>query len=270
MELNDFVEHTTACMMELLAKKAVVQEMGIKGVLFDKDGTLLNFGMLWVAIEYEVIDALLEKVGEARNSGLKEALCTSIGLHNGQVDEKGYFASGTSLDISRAFQAVLPYDIPDLHGWLMEQATLKTKEHIQNVQPTCDLQTLFSQMKEKGLTIGIATSDDDEITRLCVEALHIEEYISFVGTAELYPKKPDPAVVYAFCRQFGLQPHEVAIVGDTEKDLQLAKNSGAGCGISVLCGVGSEEELSALADFVVLSPAHLIQDGVLIWDRQSG
>ncbi len=268
MELNDFVEHTTACMMELSEKKAVVKEMGIKGVLFDKDGTLLNFGMLWVAIEYEVIDALLERVGEARNSGLKEALCTSIGLHNGQVDEKGYFASGTSLDISRAFQAVLPYDIPDLHEWLVEQATLKTKEHIRNVQPTCDLQTLFSQLKEKGITIGIATSDDNEITRLCIEALRIEEYISFVGTAELYPKKPNPTVVHEFCRRFGLQPHEVAIVGDTEKDLQLAKNSGAGCGISVLCGVGSEGELSVFADFIVPSPAHLIQDGVLIWDRR--
>lgn len=242
--------------------------MGIKGVLFDKDGTLLNFGMLWVAIEYEVIEALLERVGEAENDELKEALCASIGLHNGQVDEKGYFASGTSLDISRAFQAVLPYDIPDLHEWLVEQATLKTKEHIQNVKPTCDLQTLFSQLKEKGITIGIATSDDNEITRLCIEALRIKEYISFVGTAELYPKKPDPDVVYAFCRSFGLQPHEVAIVGDTEKDLQLAKNSGAGCGIGVLCGVGSKEELSVFADFVVPSPASLIREGLLIWNRR--
>ncbi|GAA3319609.1 hypothetical protein GCM10020331_027200 [Ectobacillus funiculus] len=47
----------------------------------------------------------------------------------------------------------------------------------------------------------------------------------------------------------------MAIVGDTEKDLQLAKkNSGAGCGISVLCGVGSEEELSVLADFCCVKP----------------
>lgn len=240
----------------------------MKGILFDKDGTLLNFGMLWVAIEYEVIDALLERVGEAGNDKLREALCTSIGLHNGQVDEKGYFASGTSLDISHAFQAVLPYHIPDLHEWLVEQATLKTKEHIQNVQPTCDLQTLFAQLKEKGMIIGVATSDDDEITELCLEALRITKYISFVGTAELYPKKPDPAVVHAFCKEFGLQPHEVAIVGDTEKDLQLAKNSGAGCGVGVLCGVGSKEELSAFADFVVPSPAQLMQDDTLIWDKR--
>lgn len=240
--------------------------MDIKGILFDKDGTLLQFGTLWIDVEYEVIDALLEKIGEAGNDELKRALCTSIGLHDGEVDEKGYFASGTSQDIAHAFQGVLPHDVPGLHDWLVEQATMKTKEHIRKVQPTCDLHLLFSDLRSRGITIGMATSDDNEITRLCIEALGIEQDLLFVGTAELYPKKPNPDVVYAFCRQFGLQPHEVAIVGDTVKDLQLAKNSGAGCGIGVLCGVGSREELSAYTEYVAKSPAQLIKGDALLWE----
>ncbi|MDQ0219209.1 HAD family hydrolase [Peribacillus cavernae] len=240
--------------------------MKIKGILFDKDGTLLKFGSIWPKVIGDVIDDLLEMIGEEGNKTLKNELCKSIGLKDGVVDEKGILASGTSLDITRAFQDVLPKDIRYLHEWLSERVLEKTKQSIEHVESVCNLSPLFSALRNKGIVVGIATADDYETTALCLEHLGIREDIQFVGTADLYEKKPSSQVVEKFCEKFGLAREEVAMVGDTVIDMQTAKNSKSGFGIGVLSGVGSKEELEKLADFVIPNVEHLINHDKFIWE----
>jgi phosphoglycolate phosphatase len=232
----------------------------IKGILFDKDGTLLKFGTIWIKVIGEVIDQLLEIIGQPGNSNLKQKLCHSIGLVDGKVDEKGLLASGTSLDISSAFMEVLPMEVPSLHQWLSEQVLEKTKQSIEYVEPVCDLSSLFSELKEMGIIIGIATADDYETTTLCLRHLGILNEIQFIGTADLYEKKPSSHMVEKFCEKFGLKPEEVAMVGDTVIDIETARNSEAGFGIGVLSGVGSKEELTKLADLVIPNVEYLINE----------
>ncbi|MGM0877862.1 MAG: HAD family hydrolase [Bacillota bacterium] len=241
--------------------------MKIKGILFDKDGTLLKFGSIWIKVIGNVIDELLEMIGESDNVNLKKQLCLSIGLRDGEVDEKGHLASGTSLDIANSFQKVLPKNIPFLHQWLSEHVLEKTKQLIEYVEPVCNLSPLFSALREKGIVIGIATADDYETTILCLRHLGIREEIAFLGTSDLYEKKPCSQVVEKFCEQFGFEQEEVAMVGDTVIDLQTAINSRAGYGVGVLSGVGSEEELKKLADFVIPNVEHLInKNDKFIWE----
>jgi phosphoglycolate phosphatase len=241
--------------------------LGIKGILFDKDGTLLQFKELWIQIANEVIEELLESIGHKENETLKEKLFVSIGLVKGEIDEKGYLASGTSLDIATAFKRVLPEDIPHLHLWLSDRLFHKTREHIDNVKPVCNLHLLFSTLNEKGIIVGIATSDDYETTKLCLQQLGIENAIQFIGTGDLYKKKPDPEVVEKFCKKFRLKREEVIIVGDTVTDMQLAKNSNVRYGIGVMSGVGSYKELSQLANYVIPSVEYLIKpNDRFIWE----
>lgn len=241
--------------------------MGIKGILFDKDGTLLKFNEIWIQIANEVIEELLESIGEKENEALKEKLSDSIGFRNGKIDEKGYLASGTSLDISTAFNSVLPKEMPHLHQWLSERLLHKTREQIDNVKPVCNLDLLFSALNDKGIITGIATSDDYETTILCLQQLGIANYVQFIGTADLYKKKPDPEVVEEFCNKFHLKREEVVIVGDTVIDMQLAKNSNAKYGIGVMSGVGSYKELSQLAHYVIPSVEYLIESNdKFIWE----
>lgn len=245
--------------------------MGIKGILFDKDGTLLQFREIWIQITNEVIEELLESIEEKENETLKEKLLHSIGLRNGEIDEKGYLASGTSLDIATAFNRVLPKDMPHLHQWLSERLLHKTRENIDNVKPVCNnLDLLFSTLKDKGIIIGIATSDDYETTKLCLQQLGIENAVQFIGTADLYKKKPDPEVVEEFCKKFRLKSEEVIIVGDTVIDMQLAKNSNARYGIGVMSGVGSYKELHQLAHYVIPSVESLIEpNDMFIWELKN-
>lgn len=240
--------------------------MKIKGILFDKDGTLLKFGSIWPKVIGDVIDDLLRMTGEQDNETLKNELCMSIGLKDGVVDEKGILASGTSLDIATAFQEILSKDVPALHEWLSEQVLVKTKQSIEHVESVCNLSPLFSALRKKGVAVGIATADDYETTTLCLEHLGISDDIQFIGTADLYEKKPSSQVVEKFCEKFGLAREEVVMVGDTIIDLQTAKNSQSGYGVGVLSGVGSKEELQKLADFVIPNVEHLIMNDKFIWE----
>jgi phosphoglycolate phosphatase len=244
--------------------------LAIKGILFDKDGTLLQFREIWIQITNEVIEELLESIEEKENETLKEKLFDSIGLRNGEIDEKGYLASGTSLDMATAFNSVLPKDMPHLHLWLSERLLHKTRENIDNVKPVGNLELLFSTLKDKGIIVGIATADDYETTKLCLQQLGIENAVQFIGTADLYEKKPDPEVVEEFCKKFHLKKEEVVVVGDTVIDMQLAKNSHAGYGIGVLSGVGSYKELHQLAHYVIPSVEYLIDpNDLFIWELKN-
>lgn len=249
-----------------MGKKGIFN-LGIKGILFDKDGTLLRFSEIWIQISYEIIDELLISIEDKRKTTLKEKLCHSIGLRNGKVDEKGYLAWGTSKDIAEAFNKVLPKEMPHLHQWLSERLLAKTKEHIDKIKPVCDLSLLFSSLKHKGIIAGIATADDYETTKLCLQQLGIINEVQFLGTADLYKKKPYPEVVEEFCKKFHLEKEEVVIVGDTIIDMQLAKNSCARFGVGVLSGVGSYQELHQLAHFIIPSVDYLIDgNGRFIWE----
>ncbi|NGP44529.1 HAD family hydrolase [Bacillaceae bacterium SIJ1] len=243
--------------------------MGIKGILFDKDGTLLQFGTVWIKVMNEVIDDILDVIGETGNKALKNRLCLAIGLNDDKVDEKGLLASGTTVDMAQAFQAILPENIPFLEQWMADKIYVKTQESIDCVKPVCDLSALFSALKQKGMIIGIATADDFDTTVLCLKHLGVQNDIQFLGTSDLFEKKPSSQIVDKFCEQFGLENEEIAFVGDTLVDLQTAKNGEVGHGIGVLSGVGSERELQSLADFVIPNIEYLINgDDKFIWESE--
>ena len=47
-----------------------------------------------------------------------------------------------------------------------------------------------------------------------------------IGQRDGYPTKPDPSVPLAMAAEMGLQPEEIALIGDSDVDMLTAKNSG--------------------------------------------
>ena len=56
-------------------------------------------------------------------------------------------------------------------------------------------------------------------------------------------------MVLGFCAATGLDPSEIAVVGDNNHDLHMGRSAGAGMTVAVLTGTGSRESLSAASDF---------------------
>lgn len=241
--------------------------MVIKGVLFDKDGTLIKFKEIWSTITHEIIEELLELENEKNNEGLRQRLAYSIGLYGEEIDERGFLASGTTQDIAKQFNRVLSKEEPGVYHWLKERIHTKTNERRDCILPTCNVRQFLSVLKEKGIVVGVATSDDYETTCVCMDKIGAYEYIDFIGTGDRYKKKPDPQVVEVFCKEYNLQLEEVAMVGDTICDMELSVNSKIGCGVGVLSGVGSKETLQEFATYVVENIEQMIDKrGKFIWE----
>ncbi|RNB89702.1 HAD family hydrolase [Brevibacillus fluminis] len=247
----------------------------IKGILFDKDGTLLDFHPFFVPLATQLVEQFLHEHGLETHARLEEKLLQSIGLNGNQVDPKGILASGTSKDIYTAFCQQLvnnhvdPNQFENLETWITETIYQLTQSNTQHIIPTADLQKLFHQLRTLGIKVGIATADDWESTITCLENLGVKDYFEFIGTSDHYRKKPDPSMLEAFCEKTQLKETEVAVVGDTTVDLLLAKNGSAGLAVGVLSGVSGSDELRELADILLTSVGEIVgEDGRLIWEAQ--
>ncbi|GLX67164.1 HAD family hydrolase [Paenibacillus glycanilyticus] len=238
----------------------------LKGILFDKDGTLIQFHSFWVPIAEELTDRLLAELngGLPASSGLKEKLLQSIGLNaNGKVDSKGYLAGGTTADIAGAYGEVLEasgYGIEHMQRllpWITDEIYRLTQVHRDQLLPTTDLNSLLPLLKDKGLKLGIATADDLESTLFFLNKYGIAGYFDFIGTSDRYEKKPSPVMMNEFCKLTGLQPSEVAIAGDTLTDMGFAQQSNAGLAIGVLSGTSEREELAPYAGLILPSVGDL-------------
>ncbi len=69
--------------------------------------------------------------------------------------------------------------------------------------------------------------------------------------------KPGPGMVQEFCRATELKAEQVAVVGDSPHDLDMARAAGAGLAVGVLTGVSPRELLLQHADLVLDSIADL-------------
>ncbi|WP_084309346.1 HAD family hydrolase [Alkalihalobacterium bogoriense] len=262
--------------MVTITRKSRLPEVNIKGILFDKDGTLLDFHSVWLTLAEHLVEAIGTKTG-FNNHLLKEKLLRSVGVFGNVIESNGILAGGTTKEMAEAFCQYIDIHalgyptFSSFHEWLSQEMVELTKQNIDSVQPTTNLQATLSQLIEKKIILGIATADDFATTTLCLDKLNIGQFFSFIGAADNVPKpKPDPVTLHHFCREFGLEPSEVIVVGDTLKDISLARNANAGLAVGVLSGVSSKDDLTPFADIVIPTISHLLNDnGEFIWNTKS-
>ena len=60
-------------------------------------------------------------------------------------------------------------------------------------------------------------------------------------------------MVRGFCDAVGLSPAEIVVVGDTDRDIKMARAAGAGLAVAVLTGATPRQGLAPIADRVLTS-----------------
>lgn len=101
----------------------------------------------------------------------------------------------------------------------------------------------LEQLRSKGLLMGILSNKREDMTQEIVKTLFPDFPFAFVaGMREDWPKKPDPSRALALCRELGLKPEAVYMVGDSKPDMQLGVRAGFHP-IGVSWGFRSREEL---------------------------
>jgi phosphoglycolate phosphatase len=225
----------------------------IRGLLFDKDGTLLDFNATWppiydrVALELAAGD--MELARRLLEHGGRDPL-------SGRYRAGSLLAQGNTDDIADQWGPMLP--AWQRHELIERMDRLFAEEGVVASAPVLDLAAFFTRLKARGLKLGIATSDNERATRAILDrfqTLHLLDFIA--GYDSGHGAKPTPGMVRGFCDAVGLPASAVAMIGDNRHDMEMGHRAGCGAMIGVLTGTSAAEDLAPLATVVLDSIAAL-------------
>lgn len=215
----------------------------IRGIIFDKDGTLFDFQQSWADWTVHYVNRLAP--GDPARA---RVLADRIGfdLATRQFAPGSVVIAGTPEDTAAALLPVMPG--ASLRGLVVDM--IEASEEAQQV-PVADLRPLLSGLRDRGLTLGLATNDTEAGARDHLRLHGIADLFTFVaGYDSGFGGKPDPGQLRAFLRAAGFAPDEVVMVGDSRHDLAAARAAGLHA-VGVLTGLAGAAELSPLADVVL-------------------
>jgi len=218
----------------------------LKGVLFDKDGTLVDFSRTWTGIIKRSA-----RIASGGNETLQHELLAACGTDpvTETTAPDSLFASGNTREIAeRMCQLGSPFTVPELTRQLDELFASGSR----NAVAITDLPTLFEEIRKLGLVIGIASSDGETSIQVTLQALGISRYVDFIaGYDSGYGVKPDPGMVFGFCDHARCAPSQVLIVGDNRHDMEMGRAAGCGGVVGVLSGTGTAATLEPLVDVLL-------------------
>lgn len=236
--------------------------MKIAGILFDKDGTLIDFYKVWQAATEPVIERIFQTYKIESSHENRKAVLTGLGIEDGKIDPNGALAWKTypmiAEDLTPILQKLVHHAVICKEELIVQLSTCYEEETSKNCDPTAsitDLLKLMRTLAEKKIRIGIATTDTYNATIRCLKGLKILEYFSFFSMDQMpvpMPVKPDGTILRLAAEYWKVEPQEILVVGDTPNDMRFAHNGGA-IAVGVLSGTGKEQDLLPVADHIIES-----------------
>ena len=210
--------------------------MKYQAVLFDMDGTVLD-----------TLDDLCDSI----NHSLAEFSLPQVSREH----VRQCLGNGAAFLVSHS----IPADCsPDLEAdvlafykpWYDAHCLIKTAPY-EGILP------MMQSLKEHGLRLAIISNKPDRAVQELSDAFFPGLLELSVGESPSVRRKPAPDTVLTAASQIGLSVDQCVYVGDSEVDLQTARNAGMDC-ISVTWGFRDEAQLiEAGASNLVRTPQEL-------------
>ncbi len=223
-------------------------DRALKGLLFDKDGTLFDFNASWRTVVDQTI----------------EVLAPSPSYIDRMASDVGYDRASKRFQPGSAVVAGAIPECADIWARYRPDLGAERIETIANqivdsavargalVPAVPDLRGLLQALIDRGLQLGIATHDSEAAARRHAKRHEVLDCFAFIsGYDSGHGLKPGPGMMQAFCRSTGLHPGECVMIGDSIHDLGVAPSSGAAMSIGVLTGPAEREDLEPHADHVI-------------------
>ncbi len=216
------------------------------GVVFDKDGTLIDFQHTWEPTirkcasfaangDALIADKILRHCGMDPKTGVTSA-DSIFAVSNTSEIAQAMIACGSTIELSALTNALDDFSRATAH----------------NAVSLFDLPSLFQTLQNQGVKIGIASSDNEASIRSTADALGIAHLVDFIaGYDSGYGVKPSGGMVRAFCRTTNCAAKRVMVVGDNHHDMAMGKDAKAGMLVGVLTGTGTRETLAEFADYIL-------------------
>lgn len=225
----------------------------IRGILFDKDGTLIDFNRTWFGIIMTLARSLAND---------DEAAARHLAEQGGYDWQQQRFvggsvvAAGTVADLVDLWHPDLP--AADRTARIAGYNDVAVDEGSRRAAGIAGLDHTLETLAARGFQLGIATNDSEAGARATATALGLTDYFAaIIGYDSVARPKPWPDQLHLFAERTGLAASAIAMVGDNTHDLEMAHAAGAGLAIGVLSGNSTRAELAPRADIIVDSIADL-------------
>ncbi len=215
----------------------------IKGLCFDKDGTLFDFAATWEAWAQRFLRRAA--VGDEVRAG---RMGDAIGFDfvTGRFASDSLVIAGTAGEIADA----LALHFPDV---ARDQVLIMIDEEASAApqQPAVPLVPLLEGFRARGLALGVATNDSEAPAHAHLASAGITELFDFIaGYDSGHGAKPGPGQLLAFAQAVNLSPEQIVMVGDSTHDMHAGRAAGMRT-VAVLTGAATAEVLAPLSDVVL-------------------
>ena len=206
-------------------------------VIFDMDGTLLN---------------TLDDIRDSVNT-----IMDRYGYPQRSMDEiKSFVGNG----VIRLLELSVPggESNPAFENCLREYKEHYRSNMLHKTAAYAGILELLQALQQRKCSLAIVSNKFDRAVKDLNE-LFFKEYIQVaVGESEAVRKKPAPDSVVAALKELGVSSENALYVGDSEVDIQTAKNAGLK-GVGVTWGFRNRKVLEeAGADFIIDTPMELL------------
>lgn len=225
----------------------------IHAILFDKDGTLVDFQRTWGPAVHSVMQGLA-----AGRRSIYERLAAASGF----VESEQRFLRDSLLiahpiGVWGPLWAQVVGREADPH-FLTEVNRQLCDETTSHLVPIGEPGKLMAVLASRGYRLGMISNDAEMTVRAHARKLGIDRVLQFVaGYDSGFGSKPEPGQILAFAKAASVAPSQVAVVGDTVLDLIAARAAGA-MAIGVLTGPAPAETLLPEADAILASAEELL------------
>ena len=231
------------------------QEYEIEGIIFDKDGTLLDSEMLWP----ELIET---RMGQLKKMGISEDIIENCRRTLGiSPDGKDLDRNGPFVLTSRTEEMTVTSTVLYQGGYPWNEVRKMVEEAYNKAELKLDIDKItkpfpgvkdfLKDLKERGYKIGIATADSKSRSEKMLHSAGLMEYIDLMVAREMVQEgKPKPDMLNYISKEWNIPCNKMIMVGDTISDIEMA--IAAECiPVGVLTGESSKDEMEKVAVKVI-------------------
>ena len=216
----------------------------LRFIVFDWDGTLMDS-------EAQIVSCLHASIADLSLEPLSDDTVRNV----------------IGLGLREAIDMLVPGRDEDFHRAFVEAYREHWFAH-EGSSLFAGVRDVLEITRENGLKLGIATGKARRGLLRVLEQTGLNGCFDATRCADETRSKPHPQMLLELMDELGVTPDQTLMVGDTEYDMEMATNAGAGK-VAVRSGVHTEERLNRHGPLVCLDritelPAWLAETGLLV------
>ena len=206
----------------------------IKAIIFDMDGSLVDSMWIWKQIDIEY----LSKYGyDSSDEAISEF----------QANIEGMSFRETAEYMHEHF------DIPSVEEMMDDWNRMAWEKYEKEVFLKTGAYEFLLECKNRGILLGIASSNSRELVDNVIQARHLEGLFQVIITgSDGLPGKPAPDMYLEAAAKLGVEPVDCLVFEDIPKGIRAGKEAGMKvCAVEDLYSAHQREEKKNMSDYYI-------------------